>query len=120
MDTKAATIQLVKDLMQSEKGLLPYTLYQRYGVTPVALVRIVRNMQNIGYLSLVDDNRIILTSEGKSNAEGYINSLAKQTKNKVDSDYFKKIKGNHLDKRKPYLPSRQFFEQYKKEGEENG
>lgn len=123
MDTKVVTIQLVKDLMASESGLLPYTLYKRYGVTPIVLVQIVKRLKEKGYLQIEGSNRLMLTKEGRANAEGLLSSLSKTVKGKMDSAYFISITCNVLDRRMPFLPSRKFFElynQYIKEGVKNG
>lgn len=123
MDTKVVTIQLIKDLMASESGLLPYTLYKRYGVTPIVLVQIVKRLQEKGYLQIEGNNRLMLTKEGRANAEGLVSSLSKADKGKMDSAYFISITSNILDRRKPFLPSRKFFELYNqniKEGVKNG
>lgn len=120
MDIKGTKIQLMKDLFSSEKGLLPYTLYKRYGVTPKALVDAVKSLQEKGYLAVGTDNRLILTRLGKENVEGIISSRGRKGGDKIDSDFFISIEGSMLDKRKPYIPSIRFFEIYKKEGVENG
>lgn len=120
MDTKEVTIQLMKDLMASDAGLLPYTLYKRYGVTPIVLIQIVKRLQGKGFLLMGTDNRLILTREGRNNAEGYIASLNRQTRVRMDSAYFFNIEGDLLDKRKPFMPSKSFFELYNKEGAKNG
>ena len=120
MDTKEVTIQLVKDLMASENGLLPFTLYKRYGVTPMELVQIVKRLQSKGYLQIQPNNRLILTKEGRENAEGLIASMNQIARIRMDSSYFLNITGNLLDRKKPFLPSRKFFEQLEKEGERNG
>ena len=75
MDTKEVTIQLMKDLVASEAGLLPYTLYKRYGVTPLVLIQIVKRLQEKGFLLMGPENRLILTREGRDNAEGFIARL---------------------------------------------
>ena len=121
MDTKETTIQLLKDLISSDTGLLPYTLYKRYGTTPIMLVQTVKGLQAKNYLVMDDHNRIMLTNEGRKNAEGMISSLSKASRAKKDSAFLISIKSIVLDRRKPFLPSRQFFEQYnKKEGVKNG
>lgn len=119
MDTKQVTVQLVKDLLASEKGLMPYTLYKRYGVTPIALVQIVKKLQDKGYLQFVEENRMILTTKGKDNAEGLISSLSRTSK-RIRSPFFDAISVSILDKRIPYLPSMHFFNELNKEGDENG
>ena len=120
MDINETTIQLMKDLFSSEKGLLPYTLYKRYGVTPKALVDAVKSLQDKGYLAVGTDNRLMLTRLGKENVEGIISSRGRKGSDKIDSDFFISIAGSLLDKRKPYIPSIRFFELYTKEGVENG
>ena len=120
MDTKETTVQLVKDLMASDNGLLPFTLYKRYGVTPMELVQIVKRLQSKGYLQIQANNRLVLTKEGRENAEGLIASMSRIARVRMDSAYFINITGYLMDRRKPFLPSRHFFEQMKKEGERNG
>lgn len=111
MDTKEATIQLVKDLMASDNGLLPYTLYKRYGVTPIKLVQIVKRLQLKGYLQIQTGNRLILTKEGREKAGGFIANMCRISRAKTDSAYFMSIKGYLLDRGNPFLPSKKFFEQ---------
>ena len=120
MDTKEVTIQLMKDLVASEAGLLPYTLYKRYGVTPLVLIQIVKRLQEKGFLLMGPENRLILTREGRDNAEGFIARLNRTARVKMDSSYFLNIAVHLLDKRKPFLPSKSFFELYNKEGVKNG
>lgn len=120
MDIKEATVQFVKDLYASEKGLLPFTLYKRYGISPRDLVIIVKDLQAKGYLLLCDDNRILLTQLGRENAEGIIANNERRGTVSIDSAYFAHIRTGALDMKKPFIPSIQFFEHYKKEGEENG
>lgn len=119
MDIKEATIQLLRDLYSSESGLLPYTLYKRYGVTPIALVQIVKKYQNSGVIQMVNNNRILLTKAGRENIEGLISSLSKTSITKVKSAFFLGVARNKMDRRMPYLPSKRFFEIFK-EGERNG
>ena len=114
------TIQLMKDLMASETGLLPYTLYKRYGVTPLVLIQIVKRLHEKGFLLIGPDNRLILTREGRDNVEGFITRLNRITRVKMDSSFFLNIAVNLLDKREPFLPSKKFFELYNREGVKNG
>lgn len=120
MDTNEATVQLVKDLLVSEGGLLPYTLYKRYGVTPIMLVQIVKRLQAKSILKILPNNRLMLTEGGRKEAEGLIASIYKSSRVKMDSAYFISISGSIMDRKNPYLPSREFFEQRKKEGERIG
>lgn len=120
MDTREVTIQLIKDLVTSDAGLLPYTLYKRYGVTPIVLIQVVKRLQDKGILQIIENNRLLLTREGRDNAEGFIASLSKTRRIRMDSAYFLSISGNQLDRKKPFLPSNLFFENYNKEGDENG
>ena len=120
MDTKEATIQLMKDLYASVTGHMPYTLYKRYGITPIDLVQIVKKLQKIGLIRLLQDNRLLLTAEGRKKTEGYISNLGRQTPKGVNSEFFKSITTNAHDKRKPYIPTNFVFECLNKEGEENG
>lgn len=120
MDTKEASIQLMKDLYASETGLMPYTLYKRYGLKPIDLVQIVKKLQEKGYIRLLQDNRLVVTAEGRTKTEGYIASLGRQTQKKVNSAFFMSIKTHALDNRKPYIPTNFVFESLNKEGEENG
>lgn len=120
MDIKEVTIQLMKDLVASDSGLLPFTLYKRYGVSPIVLIQVVKRLQDKGFLLMGNDNRLILTREGRDNAEGFIASLIKSVRVKRNSAYFLNIESNLLDKKKPFLPSKSFFELYHKEGVKNG
>lgn len=120
MDTKKAAIQLIKDLNASETGLMPYTLYKRYGLTPIELVEIVKKLQEKSFIRLSQDNRLLITDEGRRKAEGYIASLSRQAYRNVNSAFFKSITTNALDKRKPYIPTEFVFDRLNKEGEENG
>ena len=120
MDTKEATIQLVRDLMASDNGLLPFTLYKRYEVTPMRLVQIVKRLQSKGFLQIQTNNRLVLSQKGRDNAEGLIASMSRIARVRMDAAYIKNISVNQLDKSKPFLPSRLFFEQLNKEGERNG
>jgi len=119
MDIREVSIQLLKDLYSSESGLLPYTLYKRYGVTPIVLVQIVKKYQNSGVIMMENNNRILLTNEGRENIEGLISSLLKKSGGQTVSAYLSNISKDKLDKRFPYLPSKRFFELIK-EGERNG
>lgn len=114
MDIKETTIQLLRDLCASESGLLPYTLYKRYGVTPVTLVQIVKKYQSSGVIQMVN-NKILLTKDGRENIEGLISSLLKKYSPKAGSGYFLSISRNKIDKRLPYIPSKRFFELLRKE-----
>lgn len=120
MDIREVKVQLLKDLFASETGLLPYTLYKRYDVTPVDLVRVVKQLQKEGIVQLVNDNRTLLTKVGREKTEGLISSLTKKENKRIQSKYINSITINKLDKKIPYIPRIHFFEQYKKEGEENG
>ena len=96
MDTRDATIQLMRDLYASDNGLLPYTLYKRYGVTPIVLAQIVKRLQRKGFVRLVKDNRLLLTDEGKEKTEGYVFRLINQKKTRVESEYFMNISTNTM------------------------
>lgn len=120
MDIKEAIAQLVKDLYASEKGLLPYTLYSRYGLSPKDLVKAVKRLEGNGYIQVGKDNRLALTKKGKENAEGLIACSRRSSESKLDSDFFVSINGKMIGKQDPYIPSASFFDQYNKEGEENG
>lgn len=119
MDTNVATIQLLKDLYASETGLLPYTLYRRYGVTPVELVQIVKRLQASAVVQLTGGHRMSLTKTGRENIDSLIASLTPKKKEEKESAYFVRIKSNKIGRRIPFMPSKHFFELLEKEGVRN-
>lgn len=106
MDTSIATISLIKDLYASEKGLLPYTLYRKYGILPRTLVEIIKNLQRQGLAIVEDSGKLRLTKNGKKYGEGLMHHAAKDNRhNQKKLVYFQSISKDRMGRQLPYLPN---------------
>ena len=122
MDIKLRYIQLFLDLNNSEKGLLGFSLPNKYNLTVSDVISFIMEYQKKGYITCDKEYRIKITDEGRK-AVGllyYRNIISESHKG---SDYFDEMQSiDRVGINEPYLPKADFLSSgYKKtnQGEEN-
>ena len=113
MVSRKLAIELVKTLLQSIDGMLPYTLYTRFKMNAVDVLAFVKQFQPKGLILVDDELRIKLTQKGRLYALKLINQH-KEESVEGGSEYYNKIQIPQLDKYEPYIPDKVFAEKYKK------
>lgn len=113
MDIKRKYIQLFLDLNKSEKGLLGFTLSNRYSLSATDVISFMIEYQKKGYISCDNEYRIKITAEGRA----AINTLYERGITSVHykgSDYFDDVSSNNsIAINEPYLPKIDFLNQGK-------
>lgn len=113
MDIKSKYKDVLIDLFYAEKGLLAYTLYGRYKITPSEIVSFINEYKNQGYLQIDNEHRISLTNSGRLALSGLLQSLPRKesyAKSYLNSILITPCK----DIYEPYLPDETFFINYYK------
>lgn len=102
-------------LYQSSKGLLAYTLYSRYNIQPADAVEFVNQYEKQGIITIDDEQRICLTSEGRNKINIILKNLESKLEHKQNY-YLKTIKSSDtIEIFEPYLPDVSFYSRYKGE-----
>lgn len=114
MDIKIKYRSIFKDLYQSNKGLLAYTLYSRYGIEPTEAIDFVSYYEKEGILLIDSEQRLTLTEKGK---EAFLSILNKLVVNEPKhNEYLESIMMiEPMPINEPYLPDKSFFDRYTKE-----
>lgn len=109
MDIQRKYIAIFHDLNVSEKGLLGFTLHNRYNLSPSDVISFIMDYQKKGYISCDKEYRIKITKSGR---EALLEIEAKLSRNKmyrVGSDYFDSVsKTDKIAINHPYIPDVHF------------
>ena len=118
MDIKLKYREVFNDLYRSEKGLMAFTLYSRYNIPPSEAVEFINYYENLEIISIDGEQRIKLTSKGKNEILGILNKIGKSNM-PINSSYLTMIKSDeNISLYEPYLPDRQFYDNFIKERSE--
>ena len=82
MDIKRKYIQLFLDLNKSEKGLLGFTLSNRYNLSTTDVISFMIEYQKKGYITCDNEYRIRITADG-------IAAIATLHERGITSEYYK-------------------------------
>lgn len=116
MDIKLKYRNVFCSLYQSSKGLLAYTLYSRYNIQPTEAVEFINQYEKQGIITIDDEQRICLTSEGRNKIDIILKDLESKLEHKLHYYYFKTIKSSDtIEIFEPYLPDVSFYSRYKGE-----
>lgn len=109
MDIKRKYIQLFLDLNKSEKGLLGFTLSNRYNLNATDIISFIIEYQKKGYISCDNEYRIKITANGRAAiATMYERGIA--SAHYKGSDYFDDVSSkNRIAINEPYLPKFDFL-----------
>lgn len=124
MDIKRKYIQLFLDLNKSEKGLLGFTLSNRYNLSATDVISFIMEYQKKGYISCDNEYRIKITADGRT-AIATLYERGITSAHYKGSDYFDKVSSkNSIAINEPYLPKMDFLSHGKpkknKGGEDKG
>lgn len=114
MDIELKYRKVFYDLYKSDKGLLAYTLYNRFNIQPTDAIEFIRKYVELGVITIDGEQRICLTPIGRNKIDILLNELVH--KGTQCSDYLQVIKLNEtIEPFEPYLPDKNFYDKYIKE-----
>lgn len=110
--------RLVLDaLYRSANGLLAFTLYGRYHLQPEEAVDFIDRYSKGHYISIDENQRIILTQKGRDNINYLLDELVAPSKQ--EPEYLRLIRSSEkLSIFEPYLPKDEFFQRIKEQESE--
>lgn len=120
MDIDIIHKNILADLFSSEKGLMPYTFYTRYGITPADMIDFINKYKELKTISIDQELRIRLTEEGRKSVYGIYKRIeAHIRKENNKSEYLGDVQDKKMDLYTPYVPDRIFYDKkYKGEQKE--
>lgn len=108
MDISSKIKQVLIDLYSSTKGLYAYSLYSRYGLTPSEALGFMDSYKEDGIVTVDNDNRISLTTEGRNRIIRLINSISNSSEKK--ENYLERFRSSeYIEINAPYLPDEFFY-----------
>lgn len=108
MDIKSKYKDVLLDLFYSEKGLLAFTLYGRYAISPSEIIGFINEYRNQGYLQVNNEHRISLTDLGRKELNSLLQALPHENVN--TSVFLQSIRTYPCkDIFEPYLPDELFY-----------
>lgn len=115
MDIKRRYIQLFLDLNNSEKGLLGFSLSNKYNLTVSDVISFIMEYQKKGYITCDKEYRIQITDEGRK-AVGLLYDKNIISERHKGSNYFDEMQSiGRVGINEPYLPKADFLRSgYKK------
>lgn len=109
MDIKRKYIQLFLDLNKSEKGLLGFTLSNRYNLSATDVISFMIEYQKKGYITCDNEYRIRITADGIA-AIAALHERGITSEYYKGSDYFDEVSSkNSIAINEPYLPKMDFL-----------
>ena len=109
MDIKRKYIQLFLDLNKSEKGLLGFTLSNRYNLSATDVVSFMIEYQKKGYITCDNEYRIRITADGIA-AIAALHERGITSEYYKGSDYVDEVSSkNSIAINEPYLPKMDFL-----------
>lgn len=104
MDINPIYENLISDLVSSENGLPPYSLYQKYQIQPSKLAAFLTELMDKGLVRL-DGDVIVATQEGKDAFKESVHRSEIKEK-ESSSTYYKSIQiAKRIKVNEPYMPS---------------
>lgn len=109
MDIKRRYIQLFINLNNSEKGLLGFSLSNKYNLTVTDVISFIMEYQKKGYITCDKEYRIKITDEGRK-AVGLLYDRNIVSGYHKGSDYFDEMQSiGRIGINEPYLPKADFL-----------
>ena len=109
MDIKRKYIQLFLDLNKNEKGLLVFTLSNRYNLSATDVISFMIEYQKKGYITCDNEYRIKITADGIA-AIAALHERGITSEYYKGSDYFDEVSSkNSIAINEPYLPKMDFL-----------
>ena len=109
MDIKRKYIQLFLDLNKSVKGLLGFTISNRYNLSTADVISFMMEYQRKGYISCDSEYRIRITEKGRT-AIATLYERGITSAHYKGSDYFDAVSSkNSIAINEPYLPKIDFL-----------
>ena len=109
MDIKRKYIQSFLDLNKSEKGLLGFTLSNRYNLSATDVISFMIEYQKKGYITCDNEYRIKITADGIA-AIATLHERGITSEYYKGSDYFDEVSSkNSIAINEPYLPKMDFL-----------
>lgn len=120
MDIKHKYIQLFLDLNKSEKGLLGFTLSNRYNLSTKDVISFMIEYQKKGYITCDNEYRIRITADGIA-AIATLHERGITPEYYKGSDYFDEVSSkNSIAINEPYLPKMDFLNHGKSKKNKGG
>lgn len=120
MDIKRKYIQLFLDLNKSEKGLLGFTLSNRYNLSTTDVISFMIEYQKKGYITCDNEYRIRITADGIA-AIATLHERGITLEYYKGSDYFDEVSSkNSIAINEPYLPKMDFLNHGKSKKNKGG
>lgn len=120
MDIKRKYIQLFLDLNKSEKGLLGFTLSNRYNLSATDVISFMIEYQKKGYITCDNEYRIKITADGIA-AIATLYERGIMSEYYKGSDYFDEVSSkNSIAINEPYLPKMDFLNHGKSKKNKGG
>lgn len=120
MDIKRKYIQLFLDLNKSEKGLLGFTLSNRYNLSATDVISFMIEYQKKGYITCDNEYRIKITADGIA-AIATLHGRGITSEYYKGSDYFDEVSSkNSIAINEPYLPKMDFLNHGKSKKNKGG
>lgn len=120
MDIKRKYIQLFLDLNKSEKGLLGFTLSNRYNLSATDVISFMIEYQKKGYITCDNEYRIRITTDGIA-AIAALHERGIASEYYKGSDYFDEVSSkNSIAINEPYLPKMDFLNHGKSKKNKGG
>lgn len=113
LDTHIKIKNVLSDLYASRDGLLAFTLYSRYDMSPSDTLTFIKTYKSDGFIAVDDDKRLRLTEKGKHEISNLLSNLKKyKTKsenNKSNSFLDSILSEETIQPFEPYLPIERYF-----------
>lgn len=110
MEIQKKYIQLFYDLNLSEKGLLAFTIHNRYNLTPTEVISFITYYREKGFITCDEEYKIKITESGRAAI------LKIQEKRQINvphtkgSEYFNEQRTtNRIVINEPYIPNADFM-----------
>ena len=95
--------QLLKDLYNTEEGLIPYSMYKIYKISPSQLAEFLNNLIEKGYLVL-ENNLVNLTESGRKYVEDLWDDTSQKEGSKTCQYYDGVFIGEQMEVNVPWMP----------------
>lgn len=120
MDIKRKYLQLFLDLNKNEKGLLGFTLSNRYNLSATDVISFMIEYQKKGYITCDNEYRIKITADGIA-AIATLYERGITSEYYKGSDYFDEVSSkNSIAINEPYLPKMDFLNHGKSKKNKGG
>lgn len=110
MEIQKKYIQLFYDLNLSEKGLLAFSIHNRYNLTPTEVILFITRYKDKGFITCDEEYKIKITESGRSAILKIQEERQIDVSHNKGSEYFDEQKSNNrLGINEPYIPNSDFM-----------